>query len=157
TDSTLSSVVTVLQRAISLGVEGANGTLSDADRAAIAGELTSIRQQLMSLANTSYQGEFVFSGTSTAQPFVADPFSASAVTYQGNTGTNSVAVGQGYSLQVKLPGSQLFTAPGADMFQGLTDVINALQTNSGVGTAVTELNTAYSHITAQRVFFGNAM
>src|SRR5213592_3499926 len=52
TDSTLSSVVTVLQRAISLGVEGANGTLSDADRAAIEGELTSIRQQLMSLANT---------------------------------------------------------------------------------------------------------
>ena len=43
------------------------------------------------------------------------------------------------------------------MFQGPTDVINAMQTNSGVGIAVTELNTAYSHITAQRVFFGNAM
>lgn len=32
-DSTLGSVVTVLQRAISLGVEGANGTLSASDRA----------------------------------------------------------------------------------------------------------------------------
>jgi len=51
TDSTLSSVVTALQRAISLGVEGANGTLSDPDRAAIASELTSIRQQMMSLAS----------------------------------------------------------------------------------------------------------
>ena len=39
-DSTLSSVVTALQRAISLGVEGANGTLSDGDRAAIAQEVT---------------------------------------------------------------------------------------------------------------------
>jgi len=157
TDSTLSSVVTALQRAISLGVEGANGTLSDPDRAAIAGELTSIRQQMMSLANTSYQGEFIFSGTANAQPFVGDNASPSAVTYQGNSGTNSVAVSKGYSLQVNLPGSQLFTAPGADTFQALTDVINALQTNSGVGSAVTELNTAYSHITAQRVFFGNAM
>lgn len=106
TDSTLSSVVTVLQRAISLGVEGANGTLSDPDRAAIAGELTSIRQQMMSLANTSYQGEFIFSGTANVQPFVADSSSPSAVTYQGNSGTNSVAVSQGYSLQVNLPGSQ---------------------------------------------------
>jgi flagellar hook-associated protein 3 FlgL len=157
TDSTLSSVVTVLQRAISLGVEGANGTLSDPDRAAIAGELTSIRQQMMSLANTSYQGEFIFSGTSNVQPFVADSSSPSAVTYQGNSGTNSVAVSQGYSLQVNLPGSQLFTTPGADPFQALTDVINALQANSGIGSAVTELNSAYNHITEQRVFFGNAM
>lgn len=35
-DSALNSVVTSLQRAISLGVEGANGTLNDSDRAAIA-------------------------------------------------------------------------------------------------------------------------
>jgi len=147
TDSTLSSVVTVPQRAISLGVEGANGTLSDPDRAAIASELTSIRQQMMSLANPSHQGESILSGTATVQPFVADPSSASAVTYQGNTGTNSVAVGKSYSLQVNLPGSQLFTASGAD----------ALQANSRIGSAVTELNVAYSHITAQRVFFDNAM
>ena len=38
-DSTLNSVSTTLQRAISLGVQGANGTLSDADRAAIATEV----------------------------------------------------------------------------------------------------------------------
>ncbi len=35
-DSTLNSVVTALQRAISLGTEGANGTLSDSDRADVA-------------------------------------------------------------------------------------------------------------------------
>src|SRR4029077_6595598 len=69
-DSTLSSVVTALQRAISLGVQGANGTLSNADRADVAGELSGIQQQLISLANTSYQGEFIFAGTATTQPFV---------------------------------------------------------------------------------------
>ena len=50
-------------------------------------------------------------------------------------------------MPVNLPGSQLFTTPGADTFQALTDVINALQANSGIGGAVTELNIAYSHIT----------
>jgi flagellin-like hook-associated protein FlgL len=36
-------------------------------------------------------------------------------------------------------------------------VVNALQANSGIGSSVTELNSAYNHITEQRVFFGNAM
>ncbi len=72
-DSTLSSVVTALQRAISLGVEGANGTLSDSDRASIANELQGIQSQLVSLANASYEGRYVFAGTNTnTPPFVVD-------------------------------------------------------------------------------------
>src|ERR1700680_3134550 len=52
-DSTLSSVVTALQRALSLGVEGANGTLSDADRQAIAVELPGFNSQLLIRATHS--------------------------------------------------------------------------------------------------------
>src|SRR5256885_1352588 len=48
-DSTLGSVVTVLQRAISLGVEGANGTLNGSDRQQIAVEVQGIQSQLLSL------------------------------------------------------------------------------------------------------------
>ena len=156
-DSTLSSVVTALQRAISLGVEGANGTLSDSDRADVAAELSGIQQQLLSLANTPYQGEFIFSGTSTAQPFVADPLSPSGVTYNGNAGTNKVQVGQNYSLQINLPGSQLFTAGSGNVFQSVSDLITALQTNTNISGAVTEISSAFNHITGQRVFYGNAM
>src|SRR5260221_2713123 len=72
-DSTLSSVVTALQRAISLGVEGANGTLSDSDQASIANELQGIQSQLVSLANASYEGRYVFAGTNTnTPPFAVD-------------------------------------------------------------------------------------
>lgn len=156
-DSTLNSVVTALQRAISLGVQGANGTLSDSDRADVASELTGIKQQLLSLANTPYQGEFIFSGTSTVQPFVADPTSPSGVTYNGNSGTNKVEVGQNYSLQINQPGSQLFAAASGNVFQSISDLINALQTNNNIGSAVSEVSNAYNHITAQRVFYGNAL
>jgi flagellar hook-associated protein 3 FlgL len=156
-DSTLSSVVTALQRAISLGVEGANGTLSDSDRADVASELTGIKQQLVSLANTSYQGQFIFSGTSTVQPFVADATSASGVTYNGNTGTNNVEVGQNYSLQINQAGSQLFTSASGNVFQSISDLINALQTNTNIGSTVNEVSDAFNHITGQRVFYGNAL
>ena len=156
-DSTLASVVSVLQRAISLGVEGANGTLSASDRSDIATELTGIQQQLVSLGNTSYQGQFIFSGTATAQPFVADPTSPSGVAYQGNAGTNSIQAGDNYSLQINQPGSQVFSAAGSDVFQSISDLVTALQSNSNISAAVGEVSAAFDHVTSQRVFYGNAL
>ena len=156
-DSTLSSVVTVLQRAISLGVEGANGTLSDSDRAAISAELSGIQKQLIGLANTTYQGQYLFAGTAEVEPYVADPNSTSGVSYHGNIGTNFVSIGSGYQVQVNLPGSQIFNAPGADVFQSINDLITALDNNNGAGDAVAEVTNAYNCVTQQRVFYGNAM
>lgn len=156
-DSTLNSVTTALQRAISLGVEGANGTLSASDRTDIATELTGIQAQLVSLANTSYQGQFIFSGTAQAQPFVTDPLAPSGVRYSGNSGVNTVAIGNNYQLQMNLPGSQIFNGAGADVFQSIHGLITSLQTNSGIDTAVVEVGKAFNYVTDQRVFYGNAL
>jgi flagellar hook-associated protein 3 FlgL len=157
-DSTLSSVITTLQRAISLGVQGANGTLNSADRAALATEVQGIQTQLVSLANLSYQGTYVFSGTaSQTAPYVLDSSSSSGVRYAGNAGVNQVTLGNHFALQTNLPGSQMFSAPGRDMFQAIQNLITGLQSGSGVGTAVTQVSTAYSYINAQRVFYGNAI
>jgi flagellar hook-associated protein 3 FlgL len=156
-DSTLNSVETALQQAISLGTEGANGTLSDSDRAAIAAELTGIQSQLISLANTSYQGEYLFAGTAQVEPFTADSSSPSGVSYAGNSDTNRVTIGNGYSLQVNLPGSQVFSNPQGDVFQSIQDLITALQSNSNITTAVTETGDAAAYISDQRVFYDNAL
>jgi len=156
--STLDSVVTVLQRAISLGTEGANGTLSDTDRAGVAAELTGIQSQLLSLANTTYQGQYLFAGTANTPPFVADPTQTSGVRYVGNDGSNMVTIGSGYELQVNVPGSQIFNGPGgANMFQAIQDLITALQSDTGIGTAVTEVGTALTYVSGQQVFYGNAL
>lgn len=157
-DSTLNSVVLALQRAISLGVQGATGTLSDSNRASLINELQGIQQQLIGMANLSYQGQFVFGGTANnTQPYVVDATQPSGVRYDGNAGTNSVAVGNGVDLQVNLPGSRIFTAPGRDMFQAVQDLITSLQAGPATDAAVTGVRTAFDHVTAQRVFYGNAM
>lgn len=156
-DSTLSSVVSALQRAVSLGTEGANGTLSDADRSDIAAELSGIQSQLVSLANTSYQGQYIFAGTANTQPYVLDSSSSSGVSYKGNQGTNSVTIGNGYSLQINLPGSQIFDGTGADVFQAISDLITGLQNNSGVASAVTEVSNAINYLSTQQAFYGNAL
>ena len=157
-DSSLNSVVTALQRAISLGVEGANGTLNSADRAALAVEVQGIQSQLLSLANLSYQGTFVFAGTaSSTAPYVLDSTSPSGVRYVGNSTTNRITVGDHFTVPTNLPGSQLFSSPGNDVFQALQDLVTNLQSGTNIDTAVNEVSGAYRYINAQRVFYGNAV
>jgi len=159
-DSTLSSVVTALNRAISLGVQGGNDTLSVADRQAIAQQVQGIQTQIIQLANVSYQGNYVFAGTATkTQPFVADPASPDGVTYQGNDNTNSVQIAEGQSIQVNQPGDQVFQGAGGDVFGALQQLVTALQNGdtNGIGTATTQLGGALNYLSQQRVFYGNAV
>jgi flagellar hook-associated protein 3 FlgL len=157
-DSTLSSVVTAVTQAISLAVEGANGTLSDANRQAVAEQVSGIRDQVLGLANQTYQGSYVFSGTATStQPFVLDPTQPDGVKYNGNTNVNSVEISNGQTIPINLPGSQIFTNPAGDVLGALNGLITALQTNTGLPAANTNLDQAFTQLTTQRVFYGNAL
>ena len=157
-DSTLNSVITILQRAISLGVEGANSTVNASDRAALSAEVQGIQSQLVSLGNLSYQGNFVFAGTaSQTAPYVLDSSSPSGVKYVGNSGVNQVTVGDHLTVATNLPGSQLFSASGSDVFQAIQDLVTSLQSGSNIDTAINEVSAAYKNINSQRVFYGNVI
>jgi flagellar hook-associated protein 3 FlgL len=156
-DSALSSVIAELTRAITLGVEGANGTLSDANRVAVATELQGIQDQIVALANTSFQGTPLFAGTKTGSPpFVKDAV-PSGVRYDGNDAVNNVQIGDGYQIVANKPGSQLFVAPGHDVFQAITGLIQALQLNTGYDTALSAVRDSFDYISTQRVFYGNTL
>lgn len=157
-DSSLSSVETALTQAISLGVEGANGTLSATNQQAVAQQVTGIRDQVLSLANQTYQGNYVFAGTATStQPFVLDPTQPDGVKYNGNTDVNSITISNGNTISTNVPGSQLFTNPNGDVLGSLNGLITALQTNTGIPAAVTNLQSAFSQLSTQRVFYGNTL
>jgi len=154
-DSTLNSVITSLSQAISLAVEGANGTLNQSDRNALVQEVNGIQQQILGYANQSFQDNYLFAGTAVkTMPFVADSSLSSGVSYAGNTGVNSVEIGDGQAVPTNLPGSQLFTAPGADVFQALADLSSALSSGSNIPAAENEVQNAFNYINAQRTFYG---
>jgi flagellar hook-associated protein 3 FlgL len=157
-DATLTSITSSLQQALSLGVEAGGGTLSTSDLAAIATQLQGIQSQLISLANTAYEGNYIFAGTATTTaPFVASSSSPDGVNYVGNTDINEVAIGSGYKLAVNVPGSQLFSASGNDVFLAVNNLIQAVQNNTGIPAAVNALSAASSYLASQRVLYGNAM
>lgn len=159
-DSTLSSVVSSLNQAISLGTEGANGTQSLQDEQVLAQQVQAIQAQMVQLANTSYQGNYIFAGTATTtKPFALDPTQASGVDYNGNSGTNSVEIADGRSIQTNVPGSQIFLGGGGNVMQSLQQLVTAL--NSGdttaIGAATTAVSTSLSYVSQQRVFYGSAV
>jgi len=159
-DSALSSVVTSLNQAIGLGVQGSTGTLSASDRQAVAQQVQGIFDQVIQLANSSYQGSYIFAGTATtAPPYVVDATQTDGVKYNGNTDLNTVGIANGRSIQINLPGSQVFQSAGGDVMGALQQLITALQSGNTVasGNATTQLRSALDKLSQQRVFYGNAM
>jgi len=159
-DTALNSVVQALTQAISLGVEGSTGTVSDANRQQIAQNLVGIQAQLVQLANTSLGGSYLFGGTaSTAAPYTLDSTSPSGVTYNGNDQTNTVQIADGLNVQTNMPGSQLFQGPTANVFGALQQLITALQTGStsGAQTATNQLRSAFDYLSGKRIFYGNTV
>jgi flagellar hook-associated protein 3 FlgL len=157
-DSTLSSVVTALTQAITLGVQAGDGTISASSRATLSNQIQSVSAQVLSLANTTYQGSYIFAGNNSGQPaYVADPASPSGVTYQGNSGVNNVEIAQGQSIATNVPGSQILTSPSSDVFAALNNLAQAAQSGNGVQAAVTQLRAVFDHVTSQRTFYGSQL
>jgi flagellar hook-associated protein 3 FlgL len=157
-DSALNSAVQLMTTAISVGTEGANGTLSAADRHAVAQQVQGIQQQMLALANTEYEGTYIFAGTNVTTPaFAQDSTAASGVQYNGNTDVTSVQISEGQSMQTNVAGSQIFTNANGNIFQALNDLANALTSGNGIDAANTEVQQAFSQLTTQRVFYGNAL
>jgi flagellar hook-associated protein 3 FlgL len=158
-DSALSSVVSSLTQAVSLGTEGANGTNSATNQQEIAVQIQGILSSVAAQANTSYQGAYLFGGTaSTTPPYTADASSPTGYTYNGNDGVNSVQVGDTLSVQVNLPGSQVFSNSSANVLGSLQSLVTALQSGStaAIGTATNAVSAALTYVSQQRVVYGNA-
>ncbi len=159
-DSALSSVVTSLNQAIGLGVQGSNGTISTANQQQIAQQVQAIQTQIVQLANTSYEGNYLFGGTANqSAPFQMDATQPSGVLYQGNTDINDVEIAPGTNMQVNLPGSQVFQAAGGSIMGSLQQLVTALQSgnSASIGAATTQVSGALSYLSQQRVFYGSAV
>jgi flagellar hook-associated protein 3 FlgL len=156
-DSTLSNVVTALTRAISIGTEGANGTVNAGDRQAIAGEVQGLITQTLSLANTTFQGAYIFAGTAVnTQPFVQNA-ATGTVAYAGNLDSTAVELSNGNSIAANLPGTQLFQNASGSAFQSLQDLNTALLSGNGIGAAVVEVQNALTQVSTNQTFYGNAL
>ena len=162
-DSALGSVVNQLTQAISLATGANNGTLNSSQLQSVSNQLAGIRDEMTSLANTSYQGEYIFAGgkTSTAPFTTVTTTSPASTTYNGDGGVNQLVTPNGQTIQLNVPGDQIFTAGGSnDVFAALNNLINDYSSGASVQTSVRDtqaLNTALNFVSQQRVTLDNSI
>ena len=155
-DSTLSSVVLTIQSAQTVIVRAGNGTLSDSDRASLGTELQGLKNQLVTLANTTDgNGRYIFGGYKTDTPPYSVDATTGAVTYNGGSSPITQQVDATRSLTIDHTGTQIFnsltsdpvaepdgSASETDIFKTLDNAITALNTPSASFTNTTDYTAA---------------
>ncbi|HEY8297024.1 MAG TPA: flagellar hook-associated protein FlgL, partial [Candidatus Baltobacteraceae bacterium] len=147
-DSALSSLSNVMQKARSLAVEGASGTLSTSQQQAIASQVDGLLQEAIGLANTQYAGKYVFAGTANPQqqPVVASGQPVTAVVSSGNLSAQSQVLPDGQTIATSLTLQQAFNyaAPDGspDVFQSLITLRDTLAKGAIVDASTSSINRA---------------
>ena len=169
-ESTVTSSVDVVARIKELSVQAANDTYNASDRKSIAIEVKELISSLTDLGNMrGTDGAYLFSGYSQGQA----PFSESSsgvVTYTGSTDVLKVMVDEGRSMQLGMPGSDIFgsvehlnRATGVTsrigLFSTLSNMYEALVTNNsdGIRSGLDKVTSVHEHIIAQQSNIGSRM
>lgn len=162
TDSALGSVVTQLTTAVSLATEANNGTMNASDLESIGQQLSGIRDEVLSLANTTYLGQYIFSGSQGGTaPYTLDTSTTPATaSYQGDSQVSYVETPSGQKIQLNVPGSQLFSAAGSDVLGTLNALVADFSSGTASSTAQADtaaLTTALNYVSDQRVTIDNSL
>ena len=107
-ETALKNTSDVLFRIKELTMQGANGTLSAQDRQSVALEMRTLREQILSLANSQdANGNYLFSGSRASQPaFEKDD--TGQIRYLGDHARMKVNVGDNRRMNLNMPGSDTF-------------------------------------------------
>ncbi|MEE3158584.1 MAG: flagellar hook-associated protein FlgL, partial [Pseudomonadota bacterium] len=141
-EAILNSVNNALQRIREIAIEAGDGSLTDADRQALASELGEREEELYNLFNSrNARGEYLFGGyQSSEQPFVKNP--DGSYSYQGDEGQRSIQIAGSKYVAINDNGKDLFVNV-ANVNRVNTEA-DAANTGSGrISLGVVENKSAY--------------
>lgn len=147
TEAALGNAIDVLQRARELAVYGSTDTVPQESRQALANEVTQLKEQLIQIANTTLGSRYIFGGTRTGEPPYDDD-------WKGNEQEIQFQISSGVTIQVNLPGKELFgdeNSGAIGALEKLADVLND-ETKSGaeVSSVIGEIDQVLDSFIAKR-------
>jgi len=145
TENALSDSNDIITRLKELAVLNATDTADTNMRQSAAIESQSLFDGLRTLANTSFEGGYIFAGNKrTTQPFDASG------AYTGDTGERVININTNSTMTLGINGGKVFkgVGGGVDIFQTVTNMITALNANdtAGIAASITSLESASSQI-----------
>jgi flagellar hook-associated protein 3 FlgL len=136
-DNTLTSSVDQLQRVRDLAIQARNASSDPNARQGIAAEVDKIRESLLGLANTQYNGRAIFGGTASG----VEAYDSTA-TYVGVSRAIERTIAPGVKVTVNVNGDDVFGTPGDDLFNALAAMSNSIRSDpSQLDTQVADLDT----------------
>jgi flagellar hook-associated protein 3 FlgL len=133
TDGRLQNASSTLRQVRDLALQAGNGGLSQASLSTLAEQVRNLRQELLSVANATYGGTPVFSGTAApAEAFVGTP----PYVYQGDSGVRERAISEGVFLATNLSGDDVFGSGASSVFAALDTIADDLDAGN-VGNVLT--------------------
>jgi flagellar hook-associated protein 3 FlgL len=165
-ESALENATQLLEQAGSLATQGASTFVTASQRTALSQQVSQILAELVSAANTNYEGQYVFSGDQTGTP----PYQLDSTS---PTGVDSLVTApaprliqdaSGVTFAVSLTAQQIFDSsdssgvPDANnVFAALNSLATALANNdqAGITAAVGSIQTAQDYLSQQLEFYGN--
>jgi flagellar hook-associated protein 3 FlgL len=159
-EGAMQNAVKLMDTVSTLAAEAAPNTMSADSRSQLAGQVGSILQQMVGVANTNVEGRFVFSGdTDQTQPYSVDLTQVNPVSaYAGAASTREVQNSDGSLFPVSKTAQEIFNSgsPTTDVFQVVTNLYNALKSNdqTGINTAVTNLQSSSQYLNNELAFYG---
>ena len=140
-ESAMARITDAVQRARELLIQGASDGSDATARANLAQEIDELVNGVKENVNTSYKGQYVFSGTEVdTPPYAMDPADD---TYKGDSGVVAREVGPGVSIAINQPGISFLgggQAAGDDkLLHVLRDVAEHLRAGDGVALRENDL------------------
>jgi flagellar hook-associated protein 3 FlgL len=168
-ETVLKNTSDVMVRMKELATQAANDTLSPADRQSIALEVSSLKDQVLSLANTQdTNGNYLFSGSRVGSPAFGKDAHGQVV-YQGDESRMKVAVGDNRRMNLNMPGSDAFVKvirtdtngnkTGVGFFQAIDDLANAVKNSdhNNIQRGIAEIDTLQQGVSDATAQIGTDM
>jgi flagellar hook-associated protein 3 FlgL len=120
-DTTMASIKDILETKVKKALILANtSTTSQEGRSAIAVSMAGFRENLLQLANTQVEGEYVFAGSDASiKPFEKDAVTGK-VTYVGDNKLRKIAVEEGSYREKGITGFDMMMYPSSAAYKGGT-------------------------------------
>lgn len=157
-ETALRNTSDVMYRIKELTVQAANDTLSLQDRQSVAVEISSLREQILSMANSQdSNGNYLFSGSRAGEAAFSKDASGRVI-YQGDHARMKVNVGDNRKMNLNMPGSDAFVRvvreddqgvkTGVDFFQALDDLTQAIKSadKTKIQRGIAEIDTLQNGI-----------
>jgi flagellar hook-associated protein 3 FlgL len=130
-DSLFQQASDVLKRARTLTLQAVNGTYDAQQRQTISAEIKQLKEQMVTIGNSTYNGRYLFNGQKTDQaPYTV----AGAAGETTDPGLFYLNVSPAVKVPVSITGEVVFGAANTDnVFKVLDDLANALDTNNVTG------------------------